>query len=1176
MSTRKMVIFVLVSLLISGCGQKPLPGLTSAPGLVTDMPSTPSLKVTPTPTSIPFETPVPAPHSDESFGIVGQIGGPTQSIAVAGSIAYVGIGARLTMLDISTTNAPREIGATQPLDSVVEDIAVTGKLVFIAAGGAGLYIIDVSEPSDPAVIGNYDSAGYAEAVNVTGRYAYLADGPDGLRIIDITDPAHPVEVSSVYSLSYAFDVAIESSHAYIAAAGTGLLVAKVSDPDHPAEEGSLDTPGYAFAIAALGNTLYIADGWEGLRMIDVSDPAQPKEIGLYQTEGWAFDVTLAGTTAYVADAFSGVDILDVSTPTSPVEHGKVDMPGDIVRSLTYNAGNVYIASQNAGVTIVDVSHPDQYRAVASYNALGYADSVAVSGEYAYVAAGPYGVRIVDVSDLSHPREIGAYNTGGYATGVVVADNNAYVITYSTSETPSGMHILDVSDPANPTEVSFISTQGTAQDVVIEKGIVYVANEYGLVLIDVTSPSSPVQLGELTFTQGVDATWGVAVAQQKAYVTHNDSGLKVVNISDPQAPNLIGAYRPDSIKKVLAVAVGGDFAYVTDVVRLHVVDISNPNQPTEAGFYDLPVTAERVVVAGNRLYAADSAGGLVILDISDPHHPTLAGWRRLPGYAFGLAASDNYVFVADGESGLFIIEDTGGEQTSLSAPSDADESRKGTEYSLTRPVRATGRRFSEPALPDYIISPQPDQYPTRDLINTPFISLASQPKDKTLTVTSVEDSGPGTLRWALENAASGATILFDPRVFNPQNPATIYLTSGLPDLQSGNVTIDASNAGVILNGNKASSCTAGLKIRSDRNSIKGLQIVAFSCDGIVIESGKDNVIGGNPTQGIGPLGEGNLISGNSFAGIDIKGAGISNNRIIGNYIGTDLTGARSFGQQTFGIYVASGEENIIGGMTAADRNVIAGNEIADVNLTRQANRNQVLGNYIGINARGQARLGDMGVLIDVGSYNNAIQGNVIGSSVLIGDWGSWGNEVIGNLIGVDATGTISLGGSGLGINASFNRIGGTRIEDRNIISGAGSRGIKIGIWGTSDVFVLGNYVGTDITGTKPIGNYSTGITIYESGAHHIFIGGFGADERNLISGSQDAGISVEGIGSDYNFILGNFIGTDASGDHPLPNHGGGITIQGGDYNFIQNNLVKYNENKGIAIISGTITTCITTN
>ena len=89
-------------------------------------------------------------------------------------------------------------------------------------------------------------------------------------------------------------------------------------------------------------------------------------------------------------------------------------------------------------------------------------------------------------------------------------------------------------------------------------------------------------------------------------------------------------------------------------------------------------------------------------------------------------------------------------------------------------------------------------PSTPVHATPTPTLMPIPKVETIVVTSAADSRPGTLRQALLDAENGDTIIFDATVFPPTNPTTIYVASELPLISQGNPTIDASNAGVILN------------------------------------------------------------------------------------------------------------------------------------------------------------------------------------------------------------------------------------------------------------------------------------------------------------------------------------------------------------------------------------------
>lgn len=165
---------------------------------------------------------------------------------------------------------------------------------------------------------------------------------------------------------------------------------------------------------------------------------------------------------------------------------------------------------------------------------------------------------------------------------------------------------------------------------------------------------------------------------------------------------------------------------------------------------------------------------------------------------------------------------------------------------------------------------------------------------TLLVTSRTDSGPGSLRQALLSARSGDRIVFDPAVFPPANPASIAILDPLPALTQGFLTIDASNAGVILDGRYAPAYSKGLVIRSNGNVIKGLQIVGFPDDAIEITGDASfNTIGGDTRLGSAPNGEGNILTRNRGSGVDINGSGTMSNTVSGNLIGLDADGTEDF-------------------------------------------------------------------------------------------------------------------------------------------------------------------------------------------------------------------------------------------------------------------------------------------
>jgi len=281
------------------------------------------------------------------------------------------------------------------------------------------------------------------------------------------------------------------------------------------------------------------------------------------------------------------------------------------------------------------------------------------------------------------------------------------------------------------------------------------------------------------------------------------------------------------------------------------------------------------------------------------------------------------------------------------------------------------------------------------------SRATPATPAVLVVSSAADSGPGTLRQALLNAQAGDTIVFDPGVFSPTTPATISLASPLPGITQDGLSLDASDAGVILDGSAAGgSMTPGLGINASGVAVRGLQIVRFSGYGIELH-GQHNIIGGNPGLGGGPLGQGNLLSGNGQSGIGLFGTETFSNTVTGNLIGTDPAGLVAWGNQRDGVHINGAHHNLIAG------NVISGNQGAGVQIccTPDSACNTVRDNLIGVGSDGQTPVPNAwrGIVISDGANHNTIgPGNVIANTSSGGGIGvvgrlAPGNTILGNSI-----------------------------------------------------------------------------------------------------------------------------------------------------------------------------------
>ncbi len=424
-------------------------------------------------------------------------------------------------------------------------------------------------------------------------------------------------------------------------------------------------------------------------------------------------------------------------------------------------------------------------------------------------------------------------------------------------------------------------------------------------------------------------------------------------------------------------------------------------------------------------------------------------------------------------------------------------------------------------------------------------------------------------------------------------AGVALANGAQDNTVGGTMAAARNVvgastgnGVIIGGFGANNASTsdnlveGNYIGIDKT---GTQDLGEGIAGVNIESGgTDNTIGGTSAAAR------NVISGSGF-GVYIGGMGASDNRVEGDYIGTDLTGNVAIGNVSGGVFLIGGaSDNTIGGTTPAARNVISGNVGNGVAIIGPGtNDNMVAGNYIGTDSSGTHALGNgdatdgaNGVPISGGASDNTIggtaagSGNVIaasiGNGVVIAGPGTNDNMVVGNYIGTDSSGTHALGNSLCGITlvnaASGNTIGGTTAAARNVISGNAGPGVAMDGSGTTDNVVKGDYIGTDGSGTHALGNGNCGVWI-SGGAQNNTIGGTTAAARDVISGNVAHGVYLMDAGTSGNLVTGDDIGTDESGTGSLGNSGDGVMLAGVTGNRITNSLICFNGAYGIEGILG---------
>lgn len=561
--------------------------------------------------------------SEVEMEVMGQVGGAVRTVAVKGQYAYVGLGPRLAVLNVSNRNNPQLVAQTRWFNDVVQAVVVspTSPYVYVAAGSAGLRIFRVDVPSSPTEVGSWPmpEGSRALALALDGNYAYLVADEQGLGrlyILDVQEVQSPHEVAHYETEAFAhmWGVDVAAGYAYVAADQAGLHIVDVSNPAMPSRIGVLETPTYVLGVDVEGNYAYVAvepfwnpeigDFVGGLWVVNVSDKANPYLEGSCDIGGYPTNVLVKSSYVYVAALNGGLWVVDARQPGNPSSIGQyLEAYGAVDVDLW--EGFVFLADSGGGLSIINVQQPTNLQQVGRYSQAGAFDSLDVIGSYAYLADEFNGLRIVQVSNASSPALYSVCHVPGAATGVKVSGRYAYLT-----------HIPAPNLPEQPSALS---------------------------IIDIFNPANPIHVGSCAL---LDFPYAVDVSGNVAFVANNQAGLTSVNVSTPSASTVITSY--DTPGEALGVAVVGNYAYVADGTGgLQIINVSNPGQPQLAGSCDAPRNAWSVTVSNTLGYVADRIWGMRIIDLSSLGRPREVARYPTNGATYQIALHPPYAFLADG-------------------------------------------------------------------------------------------------------------------------------------------------------------------------------------------------------------------------------------------------------------------------------------------------------------------------------------------------------------------------------------------------------------------------------------------------------------------------------------------------------------------------------------------------
>lgn len=173
----------------------------------------------------------------------------------------------------------------------------------------------------------------------------------------------------------------------------------------------------------------------------------------------------------------------------------------------------------------------------------------------------------------------------------------------------------------------------------------------LSVVDIRNPDAPEILGAVaTAAPARD----IFLSGTHAYVAARTAGLQIFDVSNPANPTLVKTF--DTPNEAWAVQVVGNIAYLANgTTGLHIIDVTDPANPVQLGRYDSPGNARDIAIKGNLAYLADEDPGIQVIDISNPTALVRRANYLTPDWAVGIQIVDNVAYVADDTGGLVVLD-----------------------------------------------------------------------------------------------------------------------------------------------------------------------------------------------------------------------------------------------------------------------------------------------------------------------------------------------------------------------------------------------------------------------------------------------------------------------------------------------------------------------------------------
>ncbi len=511
----------------------------------------------------------------------------------------------------------------------MNDIMIQNNLAFVAVSWGGLVIFDITDLSNPMLLGSYYEALNTTSVSdseltsgvfVRDEIAFVADGANGMLVINVSNPNTPFKIGHYKDGESYYNVFIKNNYAYLLRGSDTLVILNITNLSFPDFLSANRYKGSQFNDISAENDFVFLWGYSGSFIINISNAINP--IVMF-TLNSTIACTIHDSYLLTAKKPNRLVIYNLSSlpSLSVIANFSVPIVGE-VKYLCSNDDFAYIGSNEeiVAVNIEEINNPEEYSKITGLKWLP--DSAIVWIKRKLVTFNEQnkkdiilftdyqqGLFIYNITKPTESSLIGHYDCGMRAERVKV--NGNYIYVSSRPELPYYPTIFEIySYTSNAMhKVGTYNSNSSISDFIIIDGYVFLASSSGVEVVDISNPASPTNIGIYEYSFNPFPCWNLFYEGEREllYLCCDSDGLVIVDTSN--------VHQLKFVSKIETIA----------------------GYPFRA--YDVFVTQGNAYVADCNLF-----GGFGIIDVTNPWNPNDLSYLPLNKAILGIQVQDGLAYL----------------------------------------------------------------------------------------------------------------------------------------------------------------------------------------------------------------------------------------------------------------------------------------------------------------------------------------------------------------------------------------------------------------------------------------------------------------------------------------------------------------------------------------------------